>query len=236
MVEGAGSSGDTDAEKAEEYDISKDGSLSARLRDPERRVELIATILMSIAVVASAYCAWQATRWGGVQAVAFADAAAARVESSKAMARGTQQAAYDASSLLQLLVAYSEGDEEGALKLKEHFLREEFAVYVDEWLAMKPFDNPDAPRTPFDLEDYSNAEIERSERLLEVASKKSDEAKDANQTGDDYILATVYFATVLFFSGVATKFSQRPLQWFVLVLATGGLMFGFYRALALPFH
>jgi len=214
---------------------SQDDSLVARFRDPARRLELIATILMSIAVVSSAYCAWQATRWSGVQAVAFAEASTARVESSKAQSNGVQQAAYDASTLLELTLAYSRGETQTASTMKDRFMREEFVVHVDDWLAMEPLKNPDVPRTPFELETFSNAQMDLSEDLEEQAAVKFEEAKEANQTGDDYILATVYFATVLFFSGVSTKLDQRPLQWFVILLAAGGLAFGFFRALTLPF-
>jgi hypothetical protein len=211
-------------------------SFRARLKDPERRVELIATILMSVAVVCTAYCAWQATRWGGVQAVAFAEASTARVESSKALAKGTQEMAYDASTLLQLTTqAYNEGTPEAALDFADRFMRDEFKAYVDEWLAMEPFINDDAPATPFDLPDFANSELQRAESLEEDAAAKFDEAKSANQTGDDYILATVFFAVVLFFCGIAPKLDQRPLQWMVLVLAFAGLGTGLARALTLPF-
>ena len=223
------------AEETDSAQDPQDDSLVARFRDPARRLELIATILMSIAVVSSAYCAWQATRWGGVQAVAFAEASTARVESSKALSTGVQQSAYDASTLLELTLAYTRGETQVVADLKDRFMREEFAAHVDDWLATKPFENPDAPRTPFDLETYSNANMDLSADLEEQAAAKFEEAKAANQTGDDYILATVYFATVLFFSGVSTKLDQRPLQWFVILLAAGGLAFGFSRALSLPF-
>lgn len=214
-----------------------DDSLRARFKDPERRVELVATVLMSIAVVCTAYCAWQATRWGGVQAVAFAEASTARVESSKALSSGTQQMAYDASTLLLLTEqAYNEGDATAALEFADRFMRDEFKVYVDEWLALEPFKNDDAPATPFDLPDFENAQLKKAEDLEEAAAAKFQEAKDANQTGDDYILATVFFAIVLFFCGIAPKLDQRPLQWMVLIFAIIGLGTGLARALTLPYY
>ena len=36
-------------------------------------LEIISAVLMSIAVVGSAYCAWQATRWSGEQATVARD-------------------------------------------------------------------------------------------------------------------------------------------------------------------
>ena len=231
---GSEHSGVSSERPAKDFD---DMTIGERFRDPSRRIELVATILMSVAVVCSAYCAWQATRWGGVQATAFAEASSMRLESSKAMSTGVQQTAYDASTLLQLAVfAYSEGGTRTVTEFSERFMREEFKPFVDEWLAFEPFKNPEAPKTPFELEDFKNAEIESARGLEEKASASFEEAKAANQTGDDYILATVYFATVLFFAGVSTKLDERVLVWAILVLATAGLGFGFSRMLTLPFH
>ncbi len=214
-----------------------DDSIRARIKDPERRVELIATLMMSIAVVCTAYCAWQATRWSGVQAVAFAEASSTRVESGKAQSTGMQQTAYDASTLLQLTtLAYTQGDATTALEYAERFMREEFKIYLDEWLALKPFQNENVAATPFDLPNYQNAELKRAEELEAEAAMKFETAKAANQTGDDYILATVFFAIVLFFSGIAPKLDQRPSQAMVLVLAMIGLGAGMWRALTLPFY
>lgn len=46
--------------------------------------EIAAAILLSIATVLTAWCAYQATRWSGVQSIRYAEASAARVESTRA--------------------------------------------------------------------------------------------------------------------------------------------------------
>ena len=46
-----------------------------------RRLEVLSAILLSIATVASAWCAYQSARWNGVQAVSFSAANGARTES-----------------------------------------------------------------------------------------------------------------------------------------------------------
>jgi hypothetical protein len=86
------------------------------------------------------------------------------------------------------------------------------------------------------LPNFTNDSLERSKTLDEEASAKFKVATDANQTGDDYILSTVYFALVLFFAGVSTKLDYRLPQRLVLVFAVAGLLFGFGRMLTLPFH
>jgi hypothetical protein len=49
----------------------------------QERLELAATIVMSIAVVLTAWSAFQAGKWSGVQSIRFAEAGAARTESAR---------------------------------------------------------------------------------------------------------------------------------------------------------
>lgn len=215
----------------------EDGEKTIGEKDvPGRTIELIATILMSIAIAFSAFCAYEATRWSGVQATSFAEASSARIESTKASATAWQQLSYDASTLLNLSEAYLKGEEELVTTLSGRFLREEFRPYVEEWAALDPLENPEAPDTPFELPDFKNAEQDRSAELEQQASEKFTEATNANQNGDDYIMATVFFALVLFFAGISTKLDYRSIQKLVLLLATIGLLAGLLRMISLPFH
>jgi hypothetical protein len=211
-------------------------SLSTRIKDPEHRIDIIATVLMSIAIVCSAYCAYQATRWSGVQDIAFDDASAARVEANKAANAGRQQMAYDASTLLIEIEAAVRGEAEVANILRDRFTRKEFEPFVEEWLAMEPLNNPDAPETPFDLPNFSNAELLRADSFQDEVDASVKEAREANQNGDNYILATVFFALVLFFTGISTKIEFQPMQWVILAFASGGLVLGLVRMFSLPYH
>ena len=53
-------------------------------RRRDRRVELIAAIMLSIATVVTAWSAYQATRWSGDQAEDYTSASATRTESVRA--------------------------------------------------------------------------------------------------------------------------------------------------------
>jgi hypothetical protein len=58
--------------------------------------------------------------------------------------------------------------------------------------------------------------------LVALAAATFAEGTEANETGDDFVLAAVLFASVLFFSGLAgTLDSLRPQ---VLLLSLAGLM------------
>ena len=62
-----------------------------------------------------------------------------------------------------------------------------------------------------------------------------DQALDDNQTGDDFVLATVFFAIVLFAAGISSKFPSFMIRTTLLVVAAGGLVAAFIRMLTLPF-
>lgn len=65
---------------------------------------------------------------------------------------------------------------------------------------------------------------------------KLTEGKAANQTSDDYLLATVFFASVLFFAGVAPKFRVVAAQGVVISFALVGLAVGMWWLAGLPFE
>jgi hypothetical protein len=191
---------------------------------------------MAIAVVATAYCAWQSTRWGGVQAIRFAEASTARVESDKAANAANVQMSYDANTFVQVALAFEGGNRQAAKAVADNFIRDEFRVYVDEWLRRKGAKTTDVPPSPFELKSYRNAQLEKSNRLEAEAALRITQAREANQNSDDYILATVFFATVLFFAGISSKFEASQVRSAILVMAGISLAIGFARALTLPFH
>lgn len=84
-----------------------DASESSAQRPQSRsgyELELLASVLMALAVVATAYSAWQATRWSGVQAKSFAEAGSLRNQSLAAMNTANAQISYDATTFRSVLV------------------------------------------------------------------------------------------------------------------------------------
>lgn len=199
-------------------------------------LEVATAVLLSVAVLGSAFCAYEATRWSGLMSINFAKANTARVESAKAGDEAMQQTAYDASSFLQLSITALSGSEEVAYELGERFIRDEFRPYVDEWLSLDPFDDPESPATPFDLPSFSNRQEERSAQLESEAEGLFARALEDNQTGDDYVLATVFFAIVLFAAGITSKFSSMAIRVTLLLVATAGTVIAFARMLTLPYY
>lgn len=200
------------------------------------RLDLLSAILLAAATVATAYSAYESTRWGGVQSTEFVEAGGARVESAKARSDGNALLSIDASLFSQYALAFSEGNEPLQRILEERFFRPELQRAFDAWLEQDPSNNPDAARNPFELAEYRVAAIERADRLEEQASQHFDRGREANQSSDDYVLATIFFAAVLFFAGVGVKFSSVPISAAMLGFAALLFAVGLVRLTTLPFH
>lgn len=209
---------------------------SGRHERHKRILEITTAILLSVAVLGSAFCAYEATRWSGLMSINFAKANTARVESGKAKTVAVQEIAYDASTFLQLGLASLEGNEEIAAELGRRLTREEFKPFVDQWLALDPLNRKEAPPTPFDLPSYQNLQEQEAKELEAKAERLFERALEDNQTGDDYVLATVFFAIVLFAAGISSKFSSLTIRTTLLVVATGGIVAAFIRMLTLPYY
>ena len=164
----------------------------------DRRVELIAAIMLSIATVVTAWSAYQATRWRGDQAENYTSASATRTESVRASTEANRQVLIDVATFLNWLDAEQSGDH--ALANDIHVrMRQEFLPAFDAWLAMAPAGSiPDG--TPFELPEYRLAAEAESKRLENTAAALFEDGNESNQVSDDFVLAAVLFASVLFFS------------------------------------
>jgi hypothetical protein len=185
-----------------------------------RRVEMIAAILLSFATVFTAWSAYQATRWSGDQAGDYTTASALRTESVRASTLANRQVLIDVDTFLNWLDAQQQGDVQLADDLHAR-MREEFLPAFDAWIASAP-DNVIPPGTPFALPEYELAAEEQAKRLEARAAATFADGTEANETGDDFVLAAVLFASVLFFSGLAGTLDSLKPQ--VLLLSLAGLM------------
>ncbi|MBW8059890.1 MAG: hypothetical protein FVQ78_06055 [Solirubrobacterales bacterium] len=199
------------------------------------RLELWSAAMLAVATLATAYSAYEATRWGGQQATRFTQASATRTESAKAQSRGFSLVTIDAGLFTQFAVAFSQGDVPLQQILRRRFFRDEFKKAFNAWLKLRPLQNPDAPDVPFQMKEYKLAALQKASRLEKDASRFFEEGREANQTADNYVLATIFFAAVLFFGGLSVKFRSQRLV--VATLTFGSLMFcsGVARLATLPF-
>jgi hypothetical protein len=195
------------------------------------RIELVATVFLAIATVLTAWSAFQSAKWSGVQAISFSAANATRTESTRASDLANTQRAVDVDTFVAWVTAVAEErgvepsdapyrPKAGTLSgfLHERF-RDEFRPAVEAWLATRPLVDAGAAATPFELPEYQLAAEEEADRLLQESEDRRDDALQANQRADNYVLLTVLFAAVLLFAGVSTKLRGRRAQQILLGLA-----------------
>lgn len=211
--------------------------------DKSARIELIATLLLAFATVLTAWSAFQSTKWGGTQAIHFARANSFRTESVKAADRADAQLIIDVDLFVSWASAVAdesrfdpnasaaddgiyEPDPETLSGFLFERFRDEFRPAVEAWLADDPVDNPDAATVPFVLPEYQLAEEQRAERLSARADRETELARRDNQRGDNYVLTTVLFASVLFFAGMSGKLKSTRNRMFTVGLAVLLLLSG----------
>ena len=181
------------------------------------RLELVATALLALATVATAWSGYQSTRWNGEQAKAGARANALRIESTKAAGLANTETEIDVASFTQWVNAY-------ALKqttLTDFYFkrfRKEFRPAVDAWVATRPLKNPNAPLTPFALPQYRLQARAETARLEAEAGIFAAQAGRNIQRASNYVLCFVLFASALFFAGMSAKLTSPRLRLAMLVI------------------
>ena len=180
-----------------------------------KRLELLATILLAAATVATAWSGYQASRWNGEQAKAFSRAGALRVESAKAEARANAQTQVDVVVFGSWVNALGSAKPKLAAFYERRF-RPEFRPAVKAWQATKPFTNPHAPLSPFRMPQYTLAAQAQADRLEAEAEVFAGKGRANVQRATNYVLGVVLFASALFFAGISTKLEAPGLRRFLL--------------------
>lgn len=147
-------------------------------------MEVVSTVLLALATVATAWSGYQATRWSGEQAQAYSRANAARLESTRASNLANTQLLIDVTTFSQWTNAYARGETALAAFYFKRF-REPFRPAVDAWIKTKPLTNPEAPLTPFVMPQYRLAAAAEATDLAAKATRAADQAKTNNQRGDN---------------------------------------------------
>jgi hypothetical protein len=188
-----------------------------------RRLEMVEAVLLSLAVLGTAWSAYQSSQWGGIETFRLADVNA---KSQQAMAQkilAHEQRILDAIIFMNFGNAVVEGKD----KLAEYYLkgaRPELRSSLKAWLDSKPLENPEGPAHIAVMPEYTKhvqAKFDEEYRSIRAdVDRNMAEANHANQVSDRYLLLTVLFATVLCFVGMASKFDVPRVRITLLALAS----------------
>jgi hypothetical protein len=181
--------------------------------DEDRRnwQELVATVLIVLAALATSWSSYQATRWNGEQAAAAGRTNAIRIEASRAQGLAEAQTQVDVATF----IAWADADQRGDRALARFYIdrfRDEFLVAFDAWLATDPLTDTDAPPTPFAMDEYQLDSRTQAEELDAEAEASAAEVRLNIQRSSNYVLTVVLYAVVLFFAGMSTRVSTQRLR------------------------
>jgi hypothetical protein len=227
-----------------------DGQDEKLLFGASDRVELVATIVMALAAIFTAWAAFQSAKWSGEQSIAFAQAGAARTESTRYDNRANAARVVDVNSYTSWLNALAQEAASGQVDLSQPYspepglvssfiynrLRAEFRPAMDAWIALWNQDRDTAPGTPFELPEYTLADSVRAEELLAEADGHAADALTFNQNSDNYVLTAVAFSLVLFFGGVSSKLASPRNRNILVVLAAVLFAGAVVAVFSLPIH
>ncbi len=201
----------------------------------EQVLELVAMTILALATVMTAWSGYQAARWDGVQASSYSQAAAQRVDATRAGTAAGQLALYDSLVFSQWATAHATGNTQ-LEAFEERRFRPEFKVAFDAWLATNPFVDVAAPSSPLVMPVYTVGLQKQANDLEAQASALFDQGLAANTTADRYVLITVFLAAALFLAGMESRIGRRPTRITMLVLAGGMLTYSLLMLATYPIY
>lgn len=176
-------------------------------------IDIITAVLLMLATIASTWCAYQSNLWNGIQTFNLADANALSRLSSENRLIGIQRRNFDGAFLITYINSLAEGNK----KLADfHFSKFDTVLKTatKEWLETKPLKNPNAPRSPLQMQSFILKEEVQAEKQLQASTEKYADAQHANVISDTYVLYTVLFGCVLFFCGIGSSARSHKIRTF----------------------
>lgn len=197
--------------------------------------ELLETIVVTLATLATVWAGYQAGQWNNAQTINNNRAVTLRIESSQLSIRGYRLQAIDIGLFTNWVEAYAVGNTRVADFARARF-RDEFRPAFDAWLSDDPFAEADAPDSPFDMAEYRIAALQEANALLEKAEEHGRQAEAAGNIGDQYTLSVVILAAALLLAGIANRFEWAELRAIVVAAALFVLLYCVVTIIRLPVY
>ena len=204
---------------ADEEDVAAgaEPAAVAKVVSARDRLEVVTTLLLAVAAVATAWASYQATRWNGEQARAGSRTTALRIDAARAAGLAAEQTQIDVALFIQWVGATANDDPE----LEEFYIdrfRPEFRTAFDSWIATDPLTTPGAPLSPFAVDEYRTAASAEVARLDQAAERSSATVSVNIQRASNYVLSVVLFSVALFFAGMSTRLRMSRLRTVTVVI------------------
>jgi hypothetical protein len=197
-----------------------------------RILEILAVLLLGVATVGTAWCAYQSSQWTGTQTELARAASDERVEASRLFILASQRIGYDSMLVTDYAQARVEARDTLAQFYRQSLVRPGFLPVLDRWEAtLQAGGQPtnlleDTAYLDAQLTDYRAAE----NRAEELATQST----QAGEHAEDYVITTILLAVALFFAGVFSSFRFLPARVLLLLAAIATIAVAAARVAALP--
>jgi hypothetical protein len=197
------------------------------------RLELAVVIIISVSGLVTSWASYEANLWTRKQAVDYGLSGAHRVDATRA----ALDASVNQTMEVGLLNAWMAAREARNVRLATFYERRfptEFALAFRDWMAQRPFDNPQAQPSPFRMPSYRPLGLSKAERLEALATAEFDEGQRSSTIAAAFIRGGVILAMAMFFGGVGQVFGARNLRIAMAVMAFLSCAVGLLQSFTLP--
>ena len=197
------------------------------------RHDFYSSIVLAAATVLTAWCAFQASTFLSLSAGSTAEATRLRIDAAEASDRAAAFNEIDTNIWVEwvraVLSELQSGDTralapdgsytpiDGTQSTFYYYtFRDEILPAVEAWLDTMPFEDPNAPASPFVLPEYELAPDQKADQLSDRGFDVA--ARSASQSGDahNYVFLGVVSASALALAGLAMKLqSERVRAWMI---------------------
>ena len=194
--------------------------------DDDRRSwqELLVTVLLVVAALATSWSSYQATRWNGEQAAAAGRTNAVRILAARADGLARSQTQVDVATF----IAWADADQRGETEIADFYVAGSVPSSTRPTRPGWPPGHSPTPRPPRRRSPWTSTRSRRRTRpsgSTPAAEASAAEVRLNIQRSSNYVLTVVLYAVVLFFAGMSTRLKNRRLRW-VMTIAGCAVLLG----------
>jgi type II secretory pathway pseudopilin PulG len=180
-------------------------------------VEIVATVLLALAAVATAWSSYQSTRWNGEQTKASSRTNAIRIEATRAASLAEAETEIDVATFVQWIDAHATRDTALEDFYRKRF-RPEFKPAFNAWDRDQAVHQPGRPDDPVRDAAVPVGRDGRGRAARPGGRSFVGGGSAQPQHAANYVLGVVLFAVALFFAGMSTKLHTPGLRKAMLVV------------------
>jgi hypothetical protein len=181
-------------------------------------------IIIALVALATAWSGFQAAQWNGHQAELYGEANGLNLEAVNLATSAGQEHLYNTNILNAWLNANIQGQKQIAQFYERRFLAE-YKIAFDAWIKTDPFNNSEAPAGPAYMTGYHSSKMEEAGNLSSEALSKFNQGTKARAIADDYVLNTVFLATVLVLAAISQRFQIKSIRTGLIIMSFSLLLF-----------